>query len=91
MRSGRSSSSPSKETLSGRSEPKEYVRGIYETDTNEIQLNNADKIVNMAHLRVIPHSAEVKTIPKLTNIVHMQMEELTDEITKVERDLISKN
>lgn len=30
-------------------------------------------------------------MPKLTDIVYMNMEELTDEIVKVERDLTSKN
>lgn len=30
-------------------------------------------------------------MPKLTDIVYMNMEELTDEIVRVERDLTSKN
>lgn len=34
---------------------------------------------------------DVKSMPKITEIVQMNMEELTDEIVKVERDLTSKN
>jgi len=47
--------------------------------------------VEEVHYQVKKGLDEVKSMPKLTDIVYMNMEELTDEIVKVERDLTSKN